>query len=506
MLRKTRIAIALIMLSLITFYFIDFAGIAPHKLQLLTTIQLAPALLALNIGVLIFLFLLTFLFGRVYCSAICPLGIWQDVLETCSRLFTKRKKYKYLKPKNYLRYSILIGVVIAFFAGFTFLLSLLEPYSIFGRMASSLFRPVYLYGNNQLAGVLGHFNNYSLYVVEIVIRSIFSFVIASISLLIVSFLAYKYGRLYCNTICPVGSLLGLISKYSIFKIRINEDTCNSCGACAAKCKSSCINSKEHKIDHSRCVGCFNCLPVCKKKAIKFTYAFASASAKQENKPNDSRRMFLSITGAGLITVPLLKAQNVMASLSKNKPYKKQHPLSPPGSISADHLLKHCTACHLCVSRCPSHVLKPAFTEYGLGGIMQPMMSFEKGFCNYDCTVCSNTCPNGAILPLTKEEKHLTQMGRVVFTMENCIVYNDETDCGACSEHCPTQAVKMVDYKDGLTIPSVNPDICVGCGGCEYVCPATPFKAINVEGNVVQLKAKPFKDEKNKDVKVDSFGF
>jgi MinD superfamily P-loop ATPase containing an inserted ferredoxin domain len=151
-------------------------------------------------------------------------------------------------------------------------------------------------------------------------------------------------------------------------------------------------------------------------------------------------------------------------------------------------------------------LNQSFTEYGLGGIMQPMMSFEKGFCNYDCTVCSHTCPNGAILPLTKEEKHLTQMGRVVFTMENCIVYNDETDCGACSEHCPTQAVKMVDYKDGLTIPSVNPDICVGCGGCEYVCPATPFKAINVEGNVVQLKAKPFKDENNKDVKVDSFGF
>ena len=110
---------------------------------------------------------------------------------------------------------------------------------------------------------------------------------------------------------------------SIFKIRIDENTCNSCGACAAKCKSSCIDSKEHQIDHSRCVGCFNCLPVCKKKAIKFTYAFASTSAKQDSKPNDSRRMFLSITGAGLITVPLLKAQNAMASLSKNKPYKKK---------------------------------------------------------------------------------------------------------------------------------------------------------------------------------------
>ncbi|WP_321439016.1 4Fe-4S dicluster domain-containing protein [uncultured Bacteroides sp.] len=503
MLRKTRIAIAFVMLSLITFYFIDFAGLLPHKTQLLTTIQLVPALLALNIGVLIVLLLLTLLFGRVYCSVICPLGIWQDVTERIAKLFNKKKKYKFLPAKNILRYGLLAIVTIVFLSGFTFLLSLLEPYSIFGRVASNVFRPVYMYGNNLLADILGRFNNYSLYVMEITIQSIFSFVVASLSILIISFLGYKYGRLYCNTICPVGSLLGLISKFSLFKIQINENTCNSCGICASKCKASCIDSKEHKVDHSRCISCFNCLPVCKKKAIKFTYAFSSA--KKENETNTSRRTFLAITGVGLAALPLAKAQNAMAMLSNKKPFKKKHPLSPPGSISAKHMQDHCTACHLCVSRCPSHILKPAFTEYGLGGIMQPMMSFEKGFCNYDCTVCSHTCPNGAILPLTKEEKHVTQMGQVVYTMANCIVYTDNTDCGACSEHCPTQAVTMKPYKDGLTIPSVNPEICVGCGGCEYVCPAQP-KAINIEGNVVQLKAKHFKEEKKKDVKIDSFGF
>lgn len=503
MLRITRISAAFIMLFLITFYFVDFAGLLPHKIKLLTTIQFVPALLALNIGVIVVLLLLTLLFGRVYCSVICPLGIWQDVTERVAKLFNKRKRYKFLPAKNILRYGLLGIVTIVFLFGFTLLLSLLEPYSIFGRVASNVFRPAYMYGNNLLAGALGHFNNYSLYVMEIAIRSIFSFVVASLSLLIVSFLGYKYGRLYCNTICPVGSLLGLISKFSLFKIKFDESKCNSCGACATKCKSSCINSKDHEVDYSRCVACFNCLPVCKKKALSYTYTFSSS--KKESEPDNSRRAFLAVTGAGLITLPIAKAQSTMNVLNSKKAYKKQNPLSPPGSISAKNLQDHCTACHLCVSRCPSHILKPAFTEYGLSGMMQPMMSFDKGFCNFDCTVCSNTCPNGAILPLTKEEKHVTQMGRVVYTMKNCIVYTDNTDCGACSEHCPTQAVMMVPYKDGLTIPSVNPDICVGCGGCEYVCPAEP-KAINVEGNVIQLKAKPFKEEKNKDVKIDSFGF
>ena len=154
----------------------------------------------------------------------------------------------------------------------------------------------------------------------------------------------------------------------------------------------------------------------------------------------------------------------------------------------------------------THILKPAFMEYGLAGMMQPTVSFEKGFCNFDCTVCGDVCPNGAILPISVEQKHLTHMGYVVFIEENCIVYTDGTSCGACSEHCPTQAVAMVPYKDGLTIPHVNKEICVGCGGCEYVCPARPFRAIYIEGNPVQKEAKPFKESEEHKVEIDDFGF
>lgn len=510
MLRKIRIVVSVVLLSLITFFFIDFAELTPNH-GFLTRIQLIPALLALNVGVLIALFLLTFLFGRVYCSFICPLGIWQDVVEWFSKRGKKKKKYKYnyLKPRNILRYSLLAVVTVAFLSGMTFILGLLDPYSMYARISVNLFKPVYLALNNLLATILESFNNYSLYFMEVTIRSGISFVVALVSLLAVSWLAYKYGRLYCNTICPVGSLLGIISRYSLFKIRMNEESCNQCGLCEKVCKASCIDAKNKTVDTSRCVTCFNCIDTCNRNSIKYTYPHslkAEVEAEKANETNEGRRTFLLAAGTGLLSAPLAKAQEVTAKLSNNVTYKKQHPISPPGSKSAEHLLKHCTSCHLCVSRCPVDILKPAFMEYGLGGIMQPHMSFEKGFCNFDCTICADVCPNGALLPLTMEEKHKLQVGKVVFVLENCIPYTDGTSCGACSEHCPTQAVSMKPYKDGLTLPSVDPDICVGCGGCEFICPVRPYRAIYIEGNPVHQEAKPFEEAEIIEDAPDGFGF
>lgn len=501
MLRKIRIAVSVVLLTLITFFFIDFAGLTPQN-GFLTRIQFIPALLAFNVVILLCLLVATFLFGRVYCSSVCPLGIWQDVVNWFAKKINKRKKYKYRKAKTILRYSILAIVIVAFLSGMTFVLGLLDPYSMYARISVNVFKPVYLEANNLIAALLEKFDNYTLYYVDVAIRSMLSFSIAVVSLLVVSWLSFKYGRLYCNTICPVGTFLGFISKYSLFKVRIDDNKCNGCGLCATKCKASCIDSKSHRIDYSRCVDCFDCLETCKQKALSYGYA----APKIEMKLDDSRRTFLTVAGTSLLVSPLAKARELTAKVEGGKAYTKKHPLSPPGSVSADHLLKHCTACHLCVSRCPSHVLTPALLEYGLGGIMQPRMSFEKGFCNFDCTVCSEVCPNGAILPLSIEEKHLTQVGRVVFVEENCIVYKDDTSCGACSEHCPTQAVSMVPYKDGLTIPHINPDICVGCGGCEYVCPARPYRAIYIEGNEVHQQAVPFKESEKHEEAPGDFGF
>jgi ferredoxin len=223
----------------------------------------------------------------------------------------------------------------------------------------------------------------------------------------------------------------------------------------------------------------------------------------------NRRKFFLAGIATAVAVPAALAQGKEKLMGGGKSITRQIPIAPPGAVSHEHLQRHCTSCHLCVSKCPSHVLKPAFLDYGLGGMMQPLMSFEDGFCNYNCTKCSNICPNGALQPLSTEGKHRTQMGHAVFNREVCVVYVKGNNCGACAEHCPTQAVSMqpIEGRAGLTAPVVDETICIGCGGCEFICPVRPHRAIFVEGNEVQGVAVVAQaEDREEEVEFDGFGF
>jgi ferredoxin len=317
----------------------------------------------------------------------------------------------------------------------------------------------------------------------------------------VGFLSWKYGRLYCNTICPVGTLLGLTSKLSLFKIQLNESLCTSCGICGANCKSGCIDTQAKTVDFSRCVGCFNCLTVCPGKGVAFKSSFKKPAEiiQPENKAN-SRRKFFADTAVMSVGVFSLTNKVFGEGVKEGMiPVIKEYPVSPPGSVSIRHFNNFCTACHLCVSACPTHVLQPSVTEYGLKGLFQPRMDYMSSFCNFECVICSEVCPTGAILTIDLEEKKTIQLGKTNFIKENCVVYTDETACGACSEHCPTKAVNMVFYKDKLTIPEVTQEICVGCGACEYACPTTP-KSIYVDGNPIhQVAEKPKEEESLKEI-------
>ena len=507
MLKKFRIGISVTLFVLINLFFLDFAGFLPLGFHSVTKIQLVPALLALNVEVLVILLVLSLVFGRVYCSFICPMGVYQDVVAWLSKKFTKKKKYTFSKAMTVLRWTVLAATVIAFIFGFNFLVGLLDPYGAYGRIVTHIFRPAYLAGNNLLEYIFSSFDNYTFYKVGIYSLGLLSTLIALATLVGIGLLAWRNGRTWCNTICPVGTLLGFISRYSLFRLQFDDDKCNSCGLCAMKCKASCINSKDKKIDYSRCVTCFNCIEACNRSAMKYApYKWKKTVTNvPENKTVDeSKRRFLSATVVTAVAATSLMGQKV-ASITGKRALKRNLPIVPPGGLNVENLQEKCISCHLCVSKCPSHVIKPAFTEYGLGGMMQPRLYFDHGFCNYDCTVCSDVCPSKALRPLTVEQKHQTQVGQVHFIRHNCIVFTDETNCGACSEHCPTQAVHMVPYKGVLTIPETDVSICVGCGGCEYVCPAKPYKAIYVEGleahNTLQ-----FKKEKKEDIKVDDFGF
>ena len=241
MLRELRIAVAVVMLSLVTFYFIDFAGLLPEGFSVLEHIQFVPAVLSLSTAVLVALVALTLLLGRLYCSVICPMGIFQDVIARISRGLgkkpKKKKRYQYSPARNILRYTLLAATVVALVSGFTLLASLLDPYAAYGRIAANVFAPVYLAGNNLLEALFTAMGNYTFYRMDIYVRSAFALSIALLTLLGVGYLAWKHGRTYCNTICPVGTFLGLISRFSWWKIRIDPAKCTHCGVCATPCKA-----------------------------------------------------------------------------------------------------------------------------------------------------------------------------------------------------------------------------------------------------------------------------
>ena len=486
MLRKIRIIAAALCFTLITLLFLDFTGTIHAWFGWLAKVQFLPAILALNVGVIVFLVALTLLFGRVYCSVICPLGVMQDIISWFAGR-RKKNRFSYSPAKNWLRYAVLAIFIVTLAAGFGAVALLVAPYSAFGRIAQNLFAPLWKWGNNLLAYIAERVDSYAFYSTDVVVGSWATFAVAVVTLIVLAVLAWRNGRTYCNTICPVGTVLGLLSRFSLLKPVIDTDKCINCGLCARKCKASCIDAKNHSIDYSRCVVCMNCLESCNKGAIKYTLRKGSAAPAAAAPADKSRRNFL--VGAGLLATSAAKAQEMKLDggyatiIAKQSPFKNRA-LTPPGSLSARNMAAHCTGCQLCVAVCPTQVLRPSAD---LTTFMQPEMSYEKGYCRPECNKCSQVCPTGAIKPISVEEKSSIQLGHAEWVRDNCVVITDDVECGNCQRHCPTGAITMIlsDYRDTKSrkIPSVNKHLCIGCGACENLCPARPFSAIRVKGYI-----------------------
>ena len=495
MLRKIRIILASVFFIGVTLLFLDFTGTIHAWLGWMAKVQFLPALLAMNFGVVAVLLVLTLLFGRVYCSVICPLGVMQDIISWIHGKTKKKNRFRfsYSPAKNWLRYGVLALFIIALIAGLHSLVAIIAPYSAYGRIASNLFAPLYQWGNNFFAWIAERADSYAFYSTEVWIRSGATFAVAVMTLVVTGVLAWKHGRTWCNTICPVGSVLGLFSRFSVFAPVIDSEKCRSCGLCGKQCKSSCINMKEHEIDYSRCVACMDCIDTCKDGAIHYAYRYgkksAGAASATDGGVDTGKRAFM-VSAAIATTAAAAKAQEMkvdggLAQIERATKPERQTPLVPAGALSIKNFANHCTACQLCVSVCPNQVLRPSTS---LMNLMQPEMSYERGYCRPECTKCSDVCPAGAIRPITVEEKSSIQIGHAVVCLDNCVVNTDEVSCGNCARHCPAGAISMVrknpDDPKSLRIPVVNEERCIGCGACENLCPARPFTAIHVEGHEV----------------------
>lgn len=468
MLRKIRIAAAALFFAGITLLFV---GIGHQWWGWMAKLQFLPSCMALNFAAIAFVLLLTLVFGRIYCSVICPMGVFQDLVIRVRKLLSpkgRKPKRHFVKEPRIVRYGVLALVIVTALTFSQLLLTILAPYSAYGRMVRSI---VGLSRGESLAPAL--------------------LITAAATLVVICVCAWIWGRGWCNTVCPVGSVLGLVSRFSLFKVSIDQSQCVSCRKCEKGCKSSCIDIDTHTIDHSRCVDCFDCLDSCPKGGIKFRFSLPrkAKTVPVTESVDKGRRAFMATTalvGGSLA----LGAQNKRLDggladvIDKTSPERSER-LVPFGAESVKDFYDRCTACQLCVSNCPNGVLRPS-TD--IGHFLQPQMGYEKGWCRPECTTCSQVCPAGAIRPLKAEEKLTHKIGTAKVNLSLCLAAKDEAGCGNCSRHCPVGAVRMVKT-DGYhrNIPVVAEAQCIGCGACEYLCPARPISAITVDGISVHIK-------------------
>ena len=505
MLRKYRIVLGALFFLGITLLLLDVSGVLHRQFGWMPKVQFLPALLAGSFVTVAVLVVLTLLFGRIYCSVICPLGVMQDLIARLGRRFAPKKlrrtgRYTYSRALTWLRWAALAVFAVLTVLGLTSLAGLIAPYSTFGRITTQLFQPIWAAGNNLLAMCAEAADSYAFSEAEIIFYGWLPLTITFLTFVIIFVLAWRNGRTWCNTVCPVGTVLGYLSKLSLLKVRFDADKCRNCSLCTKSCKASCIDYKSHTVDYTRCVACGNCLSTCKHGALRYKIApshlpppgEASNSTQKEGdkalrsgEASSSRRSFL-LASAGIATVALAqeakKVDGGLAVIEDKKVPRRQTPITPPGSLSAQNLAKHCTSCQLCISECPNKVLRPS-TD--LMRFMQPEMGYEHGYCRPECSRCSHVCPTGAIRDIIPPQKAAIQIGHAVWVKKNCIPLTDGVACGNCARHCPTGAITMIPYDESdeqsPKVPAVNTAVCIGCGACENLCPARPFPAIYVEG-------------------------
>lgn len=420
-----RFFIVLTMLVLCILAFLrKFYPIKIFDIQLIAALQSSfISGFGLSAVLLLIIIISTLLFGRIYCSALCPLGIYQELLSILFKPFYKKRKFQPVKHHVFAYFfaAVLFGT---FFGGTIAFLRLLDPYSITG---------------NALSGALFGLG----------------FIIA------LAVLVFFKKRFFCTNICPVGIVLGLISRFSVYKIRINTDKCTMCTLCAKSCPCGSIDFKNHTVNNETCIKCFKCLPYCKHGALYY----GLEQTKQTPKFNIKRRQFLISLFALTIFGCAFKGG---MDFSKKIISKIKNVILPAGSRHVSDFANRCLNCNLCVQNCPQKIIKPATKDIPFIHI-----DYKNSYCKFNCNKCSSVCPSGAIERINLKQKQNIKIANAVINEDVCI------QCGVCAYECPKQII----IKKRGQFPIVQFDKCIGCGKCATVC---PVKAISLEAVSKQI--------------------
>lgn len=419
------------------------------------------------------------IFGRFFCGWICPLGTVIDLSDRTLRADQKRQKSGRLKS---LKYIILIIILTGAVFSFQFIF-FFDPLVIITRSATIIIFPILYYLIESiliaLAGlpVTGDFF-FELYLdlkgtaLPVQEQSFYQGLPIFIILLAILSLGLISRRYWCRNLCPLGAMLGLLSKLSIFGRYVREN-CNLCQDCVSNCKMTAIRKQDAVSNGTECILCLSCGAICPEESIGFKF---TKGVKNASPVDISRRKFIGAAAGGIALLGLYKVTPVNINASDRA-------IRPPGAAEEDKFLDMCLRCQQCVGICSTTggCLQPAVNEAGFEGLWTPIADMRRGYCEYNCNLCGQVCPSGAIKSLTVEDKQRVIMGTAYFDRNRCIPYYRQEECMVCEEHCPTPDKAIIFRltqveKDGesivLKVPYVDESLCIGCGICENKCPVT----------------------------------
>lgn len=439
---------------------------------------LAPGDFSWSLWPALGLLVLTAFFGRFFCGWICPLG---TTIDGAGKL-TGRGRTRCNSGWRKVKYLLLITLTAATFGGLQ-LLGLFDPLAIFLRSLTLALYPAYNLGMNGLfdwayrhdVPVLNDLypvfrDNLMAFFQPTYTLGLFTLLV----FLMILLLERVERRFWCKNLCPLGALFGLCSRRALL-VRQPDRLCADCHQCARDCRMNAVSDNELK--KSECIECLDCRDYCPQQRVQFTLK----GPRPQQSTDLSRRDLLVSVSAGLMMAPV-------AAIAPENYRLNPHLLRPPGAVAETEFLRRCVRCGECMKVCIGQALHPAFFEAGATGLWTPLLVARLGYCEYNCTLCGQVCPTGAIRLLSLEEKRKTVIGLAVFDKDRCLPFARQEECLVCEEHCPTaekaivfdeQQVTVAGQTRPLKIPRVVTDRCIGCGICETRCPLDGISAIRV---------------------------
>ncbi|HEY3452494.1 MAG TPA: 4Fe-4S binding protein [Myxococcales bacterium] len=421
------------------------------------------------------LIVVTLVFGRFFCGWMCPMGVLHHALGFLgrSKKIQERAKANAFRPGwQKVKYFILLGMLGAAAMG-SLQIGWLDPIASTWRGLSTAVIPA---ASNTAYGLYQgerHFQG------GVLITVVFLGALA---------LNLIFPRLYCRVLCPLGALLGLLSKFSLFRVTKKLTVCTECNICGADCQGAA--DPQGTVRVSECMVCFNCIEgkACPKGALSF--GFLPAPEASTTEVDLGRRRWIGAALAGVAAGPLMRASAGV------DPRPEPKCIRPPGAVAERDFVARCLKCGACMKACPTGGLQPAINEGGFEGFWTPVLVPRIGSCELDCALCSNVCPTGALEPLTLlqrrgklPEVEPVKIGSAAFDKGRCLPWAYDTECIVCEEVCPTAQkaiyfkLETVTVRDGsqkvLKRPYVDLALCVGCGTCESRCPVFDHAGVRV---------------------------